>query len=69
MKDISNKTEKVEALCDTLYIQDVLADGLYNVLIIDDLYDTGATLEAATIVLRSCSKVRNIYVATITRKR
>ena len=68
MKNISSRDEKVEALCDKLYYKDVVADGQYDVLIIDDLYDTGATLEAATIVLRSYPKIRNIYVATITRK-
>jgi predicted amidophosphoribosyltransferase len=68
MKNIGSRDEKVEALCNKLYFQDVLADGQYDVLIIDDLYDTGATLEAATIVLRRYPKVRNVYVATITRK-
>jgi len=69
MKDISNKEDKIEALCKKLYFIDVLNDGVYDVMIVDDLYDTGATLEAATIVLRGYSKIRNIYVATITRKR
>lgn len=69
MKNISNKEEKIEALCNKLYLNDVLNDGVYDVLIVDDLYDTGATLEAATIVLRGYSKIRKIYVATITRKR
>ncbi|MFH2046872.1 MAG: ComF family protein [Pseudomonadota bacterium] len=69
MKNISNKEEKIEALCNKLYLNDVLNDGLYDVMIVDDLYDTGATLEAATIVLRNYAKIRNIYVATITRKR
>ena len=68
MKDISNKDDKIEALCNKLYFNDVLNDGVYDVMIVDDLYDTGATLEAATIVLRNYSKIRNIYIATITRK-
>ncbi len=68
MKNIGNRDDKVKALCDKLYYEDVLFDGQYDVLIVDDLYDTGATLEAATIVLRRYPKIRNIYVATITRK-
>jgi predicted amidophosphoribosyltransferase len=68
MKNISSREEKVKALCNKLYFQDVLPDGRYDALIIDDLYDTGATLEAATLTLRGYPKIRNIYVATITRK-
>ena len=68
MKNINSRKEKVEALCNKLSFQDVLQDGQYNVLIVDDLYDTGATLEAATLVLREYTKIKEIYVATITRK-
>jgi predicted amidophosphoribosyltransferase len=68
MKNIGSREDKIEALCDKLSFMDVLDGGQYDVLIVDDLYDTGATLEAATIVLRSYPKIRNIYVATITRK-
>jgi len=69
MKDIFSKNDKRKALYNTLYLNDVLGDGLYDVLIVDDLYDTGASLEAATIILRKSSKIRNIFVATVTRKR
>lgn len=68
MKNIGSREDKVKELCDKLYVEDVLADGQYDVLIVDDLYDTGATLEAATTVLRNYSKIRNVYIATITRK-
>ncbi|SPR99559.1 hypothetical protein [Cupriavidus taiwanensis] len=37
-----------------------------NVLLIDDRYDTGASLEEACRVLRGYAKVAGIYVVTIT---
>lgn len=68
MKDIGSREEKVAALMNAFAINDVLGNGLHNVLLIDDLYDSGASLEAATRVLRSYAKVGRIYVATVTRK-
>lgn len=69
MKDISIREEKIEILMDAFIVNDVLNEGLYDVLIIDDLFDTGSTLEAATNVLRGYNKIRNIYVVTVTRRR
>lgn len=69
MKDIGNREDKIDALINTLSVNDQLGDGLYDVLIVDDLFDTGSSLEAATTTLRSYSKIRNIYAATVTRKR
>ena len=69
LKDIDSKADKVQALLGLFSITDNLANGLYDILIIDDLYDTGATLEAATTTLRNYEKIRNIYVATATRRR
>jgi len=69
MKDIPVRKEKVAALMGAFTVYDVLSNGIYDVLIVDDLFDTGSSLEAATIVLRGYSKIRNIYVATVTRKR
>jgi len=69
MKDIATIEEKVQTLMDAFSINDQLGEGLYDVLIVDDLYDTGSSLEAATNVLRQYSKIRNIYVSTVTRKR
>ena len=67
-KDIHDREEKVKTLVQAFSINDSLNEGLYDVLIIDDLFDTGSSLEAATRVLREYRKVRNIYVATVTRK-
>ena len=67
MKDIPTREERVKALCSALVVNDVLADGKHDVLIVDDLYDTGSSLEAATIMLRKYAKIQNIFVATLTR--
>lgn len=69
MKDIEARDEKVSTLMGVFKVYDVLGVGLFDVLIVDDLFDTGSSLEAATTVLRSYSKIRNIYVATVTRKK
>ena len=69
MKDIATIEEKVQTLMDAFSINDQLGEGLYDVLIVDDLYDTGSSLEAATNVLRQYNKIRTIYVSTVTRKR
>jgi len=70
MKDISSRDEKISTLVDAFSINDLLANGyVYDVLLVDDLYDTGSSLEAATQTLRQYAKIRNIYVATVTRKR
>lgn len=67
MKDIPTREDRVSALCSALVANDVLADGKHDVLIVDDLYDTGSSLEAATIMLRKYEKIRNIFVAALTR--
>jgi predicted amidophosphoribosyltransferase len=68
MKDIASREEKVNTLTNAFTVADQLPDGLHNVLLIDDLYDTGASLEAATRILRGYNKIKHIYVATVTRK-
>lgn len=68
MKDVSTREEKVNILVKAFTFNDQLPDGLYDVLLVDDLYDTGSSLEAATQVLRGYNKLRRIYVATVTRK-
>lgn len=67
LKDLSTKDEKVQALLGRLSVSPhyntVKAK---NVLLIDDLYDSGASMEAATNVLRECAWVDRIYVVAFT---
>lgn len=69
MKDIALREDKVYALVNAFTLNDFLPNGRFNVLIIDDLFDTGSSLEAATQVLKSSQKIGHVYVATVTRKR
>ncbi|WP_347985835.1 ComF family protein [Methylomonas sp. AM2-LC] len=68
VKNMPSKEDRVKALCKAFKINDVLVEGSYNALIVDDLYDTGSSLEAATAMLRQYTKIKKIFVATITRK-
>ncbi|WP_204369078.1 ComF family protein [Methylocucumis oryzae] len=69
IKDISTRQEKVSALMGVFTVNDLLPSGLYDVLIVDDVFDSGSSLEAATKMLKGYSKIQNVYVATVTRKR
>ena len=69
MKDTATREDKVSILMGAFTVYDVLPSGLYDILIVDDLFDSGSSLEAATKVLKGYSKIRNVYVATVTRKR
>ncbi|WP_444930998.1 ComF family protein [Microbulbifer sp. SSSA002] len=73
VKNIAVRSERLKTLMHafTLHndvIQKYLTDPSYNVLLVDDLYDTGTSLEAATTTLKMCSKINKVYVATVTRK-
>ncbi len=68
MKNIENKEERIKALMGCFCINDSITnDGCWDVLVIDDLYSSGASLTAATRTLRSYKKVNKIYVAAFTR--
>ena len=69
MKDIPDRDEKVRALRGSLQICDVLGDGVFDALIVDDLFDSGASLEAVTLELRGYAKIGKVLVAAVTRKR
>jgi predicted amidophosphoribosyltransferase len=72
MKDIAKREDRIVTLLDAFVLNtDVVTNRLpkkgYNVLIIDDLFDTGTSLEAATQKLKECDKIGQIFVATVTR--
>lgn len=70
MKDIADRSEKIRQLKESFSINDVLEnDGVYDALIVDDLFDSGSSLEAATYTLRGYAKIRNVFAVTVTRKR
>lgn len=67
LKNLETRIEKEQAIKGTLSIKDTIENkGKWNALLIDDLYHTGATMNAACDVLRDYEKIEKIYVATVT---
>jgi predicted amidophosphoribosyltransferase len=67
LKDLSSKEEKLAAIGNSFSVNDeITSDGRWNVLVIDDLFHTGASMEAACKVLRAFRKVGKIYLAALT---
>lgn len=68
MKDIAATEDKMSTLLKAFSINDEIDnEGCWDALIIDDLYSSGSSLNAATKILKSYSKVNNVYVAAFTR--
>lgn len=69
LKNLNTKAEKLKALDGKFAVSDQIeGQGPYNALLVDDLFDTGASLEMACAALRYYAKISNIYVATLTWK-
>lgn len=66
MKDMQSKAEKLAAIGDSFAVHGPIPEGPQNVLLVDDLFHTGASMEKACTVLRACPNVRGIYVAALT---
>jgi predicted amidophosphoribosyltransferase len=64
---LSTKSEKIEAIGDSISVHGGISnDGQWNVLVVDDLFHTGASMETACKALRTYPKVGRIYVAALT---
>jgi predicted amidophosphoribosyltransferase len=69
LKDLATKEEKKAVLKDAFKAEEVITnDGRWNALLVDDLFDTGASMEEATETLKKYKKVGSVYVAALTWK-
>jgi predicted amidophosphoribosyltransferase len=69
LKNLSTRQEKDEALNGRFSINPAITNGgCWNVLLLDDLFDTGATMDAVTKTLKTYKKIGNVYAASVTWK-
>jgi len=68
IKDLATKAEKVQALSQRFTLDEsfITNDGKWGALLVDDRYDSGASVEAACALLSTYGKISNIFVATCT---
>lgn len=67
LKDLHTKAEKIKAIGNSFSVNDAITNnGKWNVLVVDDLFHTGASMEAACNVLHTYPKIGKIYVAALT---
>ena len=66
LTDMPTREERLLALSGAFSLHDEIHNqGMWNALLIDDMVDSGATLEAASRVLRKYRKVNHLYVAAL----
>lgn len=69
LKNMRFKEEKVAALEGRFLIQDEIdGNGKWNAILLDDLFDTGASMEMACTALRTYAKINYIYAVALTWK-
>lgn len=69
LKNLSTREEKDEALNGRFSINPAITnEGCWNALLLDDLFDTGATMDAVAKTLKTYNKIGKVYVASVTWK-
>jgi predicted amidophosphoribosyltransferase len=69
LKNMHTRAEKDAALEGRFSINECITnEGRWNALLLDDLFDTGATMDAVCKALRTYRKINRIYAAAITWK-
>ena len=69
LKNLHTRAEKDAALGGRITINENISnEGCWNALLLDDLFDTGATMDAVCQALRTYKKINRIYAAAITWK-
>jgi predicted amidophosphoribosyltransferase len=71
LKDLATKEEKDAELAGKFSIHDGIAGidiGKGNALLIDDLFDSGASMQAVTATLKAFDRIAGVYVAALTWK-
>ena len=69
LKNVDDQKEREKLLKGRIFISDDFDISGKNVLLLDDLYRSGATLSTATDVLYKKAKVENVCVLTMTKTR
>lgn len=68
LKDIYKYEKRMELLKNAFDLRSNVLNGK-NILLLDDLYRSGATMNAITEILYNQGNVRNVYVLTLTKTR
>lgn len=68
LKDVYEYEKRMKLLKNAFSVRGKMLNGK-NILLIDDLYRSGATLNAVTEMLYKQGSVRNVYVLTLTKTR